>query len=653
MQLTEVLISNYRNLNGVHLRLHPKVAFIIGENELGKSNFLDLLDILFNQKSFSEDDFRDSASPIEVEFTLVLSAAEQGAFEDLFNPRSSEEVSFLASQEYSNIGDWIGFQWINGRDKAIEIPSRLFRRVNYIHYDSLRAPSRELTFHRGTGASSFLSYLIEQYISRENQTQAYLIQDSVDSLVEYIDQVLQWIKPFRTQEVSVFTDAENRVDLLSRILRLKGADDFGIEKSGYGVQFSMLVILSVLQKLMKLRQSPTWQQSVFVESRSHFTKQEYEDFVTGCPGVASQIGDYVRREQDRVYVDTDEMPSELRCELGIGNLRQISQRRITSLILGLDEPQIHLHPYKQRSLVKYIAALLDNEDEDFNVLLRRLFGVDAVSGQAIIVTHSPNVLLDDYRQVVRFYRSGGAIGAISGHSVDIDPQMHKHLLMNLPYIQEAFFCRCVIVVEGQTETGAFPRWIDETIGDPDELGIVVINAGGIHSVPPVVKLLNEFEIPTVAIIDRDAYDKNRHGAIEGIRVTKHLDFEEELFEAVFARDEKLTFLFEVLEEYGSAGLDRYVDHRRLSTTASKYGIDVTWDTTDRGDRIVFSDLDDDADRNLLKAMFLSWLTLSHLKTVSFGRFLGTKARSDIIPTVYRKAMEEAGRLARLGNEQPE
>jgi hypothetical protein len=40
-------------------------------------------------------------------------------------------------------------------------------------------------------------------------------------------------------------------------------------------------------------------------------------------------------------------------------------------------------------------------------------------------------------------------------------------------------------------------------------------------------------------------------------------------------------------------------------------------------------------------MFLSWMTLSQVKTVTFGRFLGQKLDGDLIPQVYRGILESA------------
>ncbi|MBK8823125.1 MAG: AAA family ATPase [Anaerolineales bacterium] len=43
----------------------------------------------------------------------------------------------------------------------------------------------------------------------------------------------------------------------------------------------------------------------------------------------------------------------------------LNSEKHISMVLGLDEPEIHLHPYLQRSLIKYVSEILENKDSDF------------------------------------------------------------------------------------------------------------------------------------------------------------------------------------------------------------------------------------------------------------------------------------------------
>ena len=40
MRISRVKVHNYRNIDGIEVLLNPECNYIIGENNLGKSNFL-------------------------------------------------------------------------------------------------------------------------------------------------------------------------------------------------------------------------------------------------------------------------------------------------------------------------------------------------------------------------------------------------------------------------------------------------------------------------------------------------------------------------------------------------------------------------------------------------------------------------------------
>ena len=57
MRISKLRIENYRNLDGVSISFDEDVSYIVGENNLGKTNVLDLLNTIFNQATISEEDF--------------------------------------------------------------------------------------------------------------------------------------------------------------------------------------------------------------------------------------------------------------------------------------------------------------------------------------------------------------------------------------------------------------------------------------------------------------------------------------------------------------------------------------------------------------------------------------------------------------------
>ena len=65
-------IENYRNLADVTLSFHNDINYFVGENAVGKSNFLDLLEIIMECHGFIESDFTDVNKPIRIDFEIYL-----------------------------------------------------------------------------------------------------------------------------------------------------------------------------------------------------------------------------------------------------------------------------------------------------------------------------------------------------------------------------------------------------------------------------------------------------------------------------------------------------------------------------------------------------------------------------------------------------
>src|SRR5450756_2142879 len=98
MRLMQVTVSNYRNIDGITVFLNPECSYLIGENNLGKSNFLMLLQTVFSGRAFDEKDYCDSEMPIEIDFTIKMATQEQGFFGDNFSPEDSSTLKIRYHQ---------------------------------------------------------------------------------------------------------------------------------------------------------------------------------------------------------------------------------------------------------------------------------------------------------------------------------------------------------------------------------------------------------------------------------------------------------------------------------------------------------------------------------------------------------------------------
>lgn len=309
-------------------------------------------------------------------------------------------------------------------------------------------------------------------------------------------------------------------------------------------------------------------------------------------------------------------------------------RRYLPLIVSIDEPEVHLHPYMQRAVLNYCKQLLSNGDKRFCELLKDLFGIDGLRGQLFIVTHSTDSLVDDYRNIIRLYRdSGSKVCAACGATFDFSEEIQKHLIMHFPEVKEALYSRSVLIVEGETEYGCF-QLFGETLGIPfDYYGICLINARGESSISKIKKLLEYFNIPTVALYDADV--KNGHKHEKGVFFTDEICFEMDLAKTMIdkgKRRELDRIINTVAGEHGRATSDMIKKAcRKLDVNFHDYPPRMLGNVNSRNVKS-------------LHIYYFSWLYSN--KGVILGRLLGQSLRRQEIPVAFVRVIEAAGQLAK-------
>jgi len=132
MKLKTLEITNYRNLDGLRFLFDPIANFLVGETNLGKSNLLALLNIIFNRSSFVDTDFTNPHEPIKILLKLQLDDIEVGLFEDLFDPGESSSINIEAVQK--TVDDNIQFFH---QESGTNIPPSTVKCLNYVYYDPL------------------------------------------------------------------------------------------------------------------------------------------------------------------------------------------------------------------------------------------------------------------------------------------------------------------------------------------------------------------------------------------------------------------------------------------------------------------------------------------------------------------------------------
>ena len=391
-------INNYRNLSGQTISFDETINFFIGENNIGKTNILELIYIFLGTGKFQETDFKNVLQPIQISITIKYEADEIGFFEDNFNIDNSNSITLIAKQE--SVDERINYY--HDTPVRTKISSSVIRKMNVLYYYAQRMPSKEVDFRKSSGSGKVLNYLIQYSLEASGIQEKDIIKKTkIKGIVSNVNRQIRNLNSITGDRVSAYIDAD--VDkIVCRMLGLGDENGRELNELGEGIQYAFNILLQIIEIIYNVKMT-----------------RKLEDF------------------EDRLI--------------------NKNGKKFFPLFLVLDEPEIHQHPYRQRSLIKKINTLMKNENSMFISLLRDLFGVDGLIGQIFIATHSPNILLNNYKQFIRiFHTIGQGVEIVSGSSVNLDDILYKHLLHNFLYLKEAMFSKCILFVEGDTENGAMP-----------------------------------------------------------------------------------------------------------------------------------------------------------------------------------------------------
>lgn len=193
----------------------------------------------------------------------------------------------------------------------------------------------------------------------------------------------------------------------------------------------------------------------------------------------------------------------------INMIEEEEKTTFKNFILGIEEPELFLHPNGQRKMSKVLAQLSNSD-------------------QVIYCTHSTFfVNMFNYQEIVIVKRiSNGPTTAVQFKG-DIfetdDPENKKRLRKVFRYLSlfdlsrsELFFSRKAVLVEGDTEKFIIPFWASRYTEsnikyDFQNKNICVIDCGGKTNIIIFMRVLNKFQIPYIVIHDEDpiTFEENK------------------------------------------------------------------------------------------------------------------------------------------------
>jgi len=566
--ISEITVNNYRNVSNETIRFSKPCTYIVGENSLGKTNLLSFLHSVFSKRCLEESDFYDKDLAVSATIKLRLSPSEIGLFNDIADPFDTSNISISISVEDVDSD----FSFLH-QPTGEQIHPSMMRRICFFLFETLNANSRALDYDRKHGVGRVLSKGLGIYQEKNGlSTLDFFNTDKLQGLIDYLNGLVSNITLLAPYGIHAGVD-NKEAEILGAIVTLTDENDLHFRRTSSGVQYIALAIMQIFEAIMRLSNSKL-----------------SDSITTNSKG-----------------------------------------ERVLSTIIAFDEPEAHLHPYMQRTLVKYLCSVASGEDDGFNALLKEYFDVDKLDSQIIIATHSPSMLSPDYESIVRFGQCGeGNVSVKCGIDLSLDSQIQKQLIAQFDSIKEAFFSRGALVVEGISEAVAIREFSLKQDIDLDRLGIILVAADGKRSVPSVCKLLEEFDIPVGSIVDRD---DGSHVSAGASITTDERDLEAELVESLFGTANQSVFVT-FLENYESAGRRHKLYKSQLEKAAKKYHPDWFNGYCFEDMNFVGSRFDGDfQDDNLTRLMMYSWLSSN--KGAVFYKMIGDAIPVEAVPQCYK------------------
>lgn len=566
MRIERLVIENFRNLENIEFIFDLKANIIVGRNNTGKSNLLHLINTLCYRKWFDITDFTNENKPIQIDLRLAIEPIELGIFNDLFDEENINNIDLRIIQESPSEP-----LKMTEKHSEINVPIDKLRLLNVVHYSSEKYVGADLILASNRRPNRVFTRILERYIEEHDLSVVKLVnEEGFSNLVNHVNSILSRIKPFKDTEIFA-TSQPDLLDISTRAIILQEPGGSPIENSGSGIQYLIRIPLSILSTIDSIMNSKT-QKSI---------------------------------------------------------IERPSGEKEFSFVYCLDEPEIHLHPFMQRSLINYLRDISLGKDKDFNSLIKEIFDIDVIQGQLFIVTHSPFIIGEDYHEITKLYSTKEGQNCISGVTVDLEEKINKHLKLRFPLIKEAMFSRSVIAIEGETEECCIKMWGDRLNLNFDNLEIAVIRCQG-SSVPQVLTVLQKFGVNACGLLDRDK--SHVPDPLINLSVTNKRDFEEEIVDVLIDNNR-----YDILKEIISHHDNRrkiYVQKTSIQKIVERYDLNRIYSASD----LIMNDLDY-SDLQQLKVFFLTWL--DNNKSLELGQLIGELLPTELIPTVYSDLIEMA------------
>ncbi|GLI82973.1 ATP-dependent endonuclease [Rossellomorea marisflavi] len=420
MYISNVVISNFKSFDQFSVDLNDGLSVIIGENNVGKSNFLDALNLIFNsnysprKRILRQEDFYNGLVVKQKWPEIIIEITLKGI-------ETEDELAITSRWLTRNPGEAkLTYKYRPKANISVEPPAE------QVSINRFQLPLDEYEWIIYGGERETLDIFDFNMLSKFGIEYVDALRDATTELKKSSGKLQQILRSFDLED-NILQDIADKVDELNETI-MKGKEIQKVKSDLNGYLHN--ITGSTRQKV-----------------QIQMGENDYNSLIKDLKVL---IGD----EEDRVH--TVEMNG-----LGYNNLLFISLllTQYTSLkekklskfdylfpIIIVEEPEAHLHNHLQ----KYLASYFFNQK---------------VAGQVIITTHSSHVSShSNLDSLIVFYKShkktkSKRIGSIFNSKLKEQLRYKRYLERWLDATKsDIFFSRKVLLVEGIAERLLMPKF---------------------------------------------------------------------------------------------------------------------------------------------------------------------------------------------------
>lgn len=499
LYISRVVINNFRNFRFADVKLGHKQV-IIGENNVGKTNFLRAIQLILDptlsdeDRMLQESDFNDSIdNPMENKEEILIEVYIDNfehnktiltVFQDAsVKTKEGKEVLKFTYRFFPYIDDAgnVEYQYniYKGNDETKKFGSYERKYLNIKVIKALRDVEGEIRNSRTSPIQKMLKdYAIEKQ-ELECIAEAYrkngediLNLDELIDLTNNINRRFSMILGNSDFDVSLQAMEINPSKVLSSLKLLMSQRN----TTDISLGLNNILYISMILQLLQDKTIPS-----LIKSEKYIELSAIED--------SDILNDTYEKSKNENYFLKSDITDEQRNELYQFMSKNMPISKGVT-ILAIEEPEAHLHPVNQRLIYKDVIKNSSNSV---------LFTTHSTQITAIAPIESIVHLHDDGKGGTEIHATAG-MSMSDGEFLDVERYLDVKR-------GEIYLGKAVLLVEGIAEEYLVPKFA-ELLGKPlDEKGIIICNIN-CTNFTPYVKLLKNLSIPYAIITDGDYYYEN-------------------------------------------------------------------------------------------------------------------------------------------------